>query len=135
MTPLDFKLAPSALPCRPINGSGLREIFGVKSTVDAKKPNQMRLSPAQIDTIRQAARQNFGADALIWLFGSRADDSKRGGDVDLYVESTHRDTLMSALRCKISLEDSLDLPVDLIVKEPGKDKPIYNLAKSQGVRL
>lgn len=95
----------------------------------------MRLSPAQIDTIRKAARQNFGADALIWLFGSRVDDSRRGGDIDLYVESTHRDTLMPALRCKISLEDSLDLSVDLIVKEPGKDKPIYSLAKSQGVRL
>ena len=95
----------------------------------------MRLSPAQIDTIRRAAQQNFGADALIWLFGSRTDDTKRGGDVDLYVEATQRDTLMSALRCKISLEDSLDLPVDLVVKEPGKDKPIYNLAKSQGVRL
>lgn len=95
----------------------------------------MRLSPAQIDTIRQAARQNFGADVLIWLFGSRTDDAKRGGDVDLYVETTQRVALMSALRCKIALEDSLDLPVDLIVKEPGKEKPIYTLARSQGVRL
>lgn len=99
------------------------------------KPNQMRLSPAQIDTIRKAARQNFGADALVWLFGSRVDDSRRGGDVDLYVEATRRDTLMAALHCKIALEDSLDLPVDLIVKEPGQDKPIYNLAKAQGIQL
>jgi hypothetical protein len=42
---------------------------------------------------------------------------------------------MSALRCKIALEDSLDLHVDLIVKEPEKDKPIYQLAKTQGVQL
>ena len=95
----------------------------------------MRLTAAQIETIRQVARQNFGADASVWLFGSRADDFKRGGDVDLYVESSHRDTLMSTLRCKIALEDSLDLPVDLVVKEPGQDKPIYNLAKAQGVQL
>lgn len=95
----------------------------------------MRLTNAQIDTIRKAASQNFGEDALIWLFGSRLDDSKRGGDVDLYIEATHRDTLMSELRCKIALEDSLDLSVDLLVKELGKDKPIYNLAKTQGVRL
>jgi len=95
----------------------------------------MRLTKAQIDTIRKATSQNFGEDALIWLFGSRLDDTKRGGDVDLYVEATHRDTLMSELRCKIALEDSLDLSVDLVVKEPGKDKPIYNLAKVQGVRL
>lgn len=95
----------------------------------------MRLSPAQIDTIRKAACQNFGADALVWLFGSRVDDSRRGGDVDLYIEATRRDTLMAALRCKIALEDSLDLPVDLIVKEPGDEKPIYNLAKTQGIQL
>jgi predicted nucleotidyltransferase len=95
----------------------------------------MRLSPSQIDTIRQTARQNFGADALVWLFGSRVDDSKRGGDVDLYVEASHRDTLMAGLRCKIALEDNLDLPVDLVVKEPGQDKPIYRLAKAQGIQL
>ena len=95
----------------------------------------MRLTKAQIETIRKAISQNFGEDALIWLFGSRLDDSKRGGDVDLYVEATHLKTLMSELRCKVALEDSLDLSVDLVVKEPGKDKPIYNLAKAQGLRL
>jgi hypothetical protein len=42
---------------------------------------------------------------------------------------------MSELRCKIALEDSLDLSVDLVVKEFGKDKSIYNLAKAQRVRL
>jgi hypothetical protein len=51
------------------------------------------------------------------------------------VESIEENTLISALRCKIALEDSLDLHVDLIVKEPGKDKPIYRLAKTQGVQL
>jgi uncharacterized protein len=96
---------------------------------------QMRLTHAQIETIRKAAHQNFGEDAAVWLFGSRVDDAKRGGDVDLYVETTRINTLMSALRCKIAIEDSLDLPVDLIVKEPGKEKPIFNLAKAQGVPL
>ena len=95
----------------------------------------MRLTTAQIKCIRQTTRQNFGAGASVWLFGSRVDDTRRGGDVDLYVESIQENTLMSALRCKIALEDSLDLHVDLIVKEPGKDKPIYRLAKTQGVQL
>lgn len=96
----------------------------------------MRLSTSQIETIRAAAQQNFGAEASVWLFGSRVDDTKRGGGgVDLYVESTQTNTLLSALRCKIALEDSLDLHVDLIVKEHGKDKPIYQLAKTQGIQL
>ena len=95
----------------------------------------MRLTNAQIASIRKATHQNFGDDALVWLFGSRVDDMRRGGDVDLYVETTNHNTLMSALRCKIALEDSLDLSVDLVVKEPGKEKPIYKLAKAQGVLL
>ena len=95
----------------------------------------MRLTASQIESIRQTTRQNFGAGASACLFGSRVDDSRRGGDVDLYVEPTQENTLISALRCKIALEDSLDLHVDLIVKEPGKDKPIYRLAKTQGVQL
>jgi len=95
----------------------------------------MRLTATQIESVRQTTRQNFRAGASVWLFGSRVDDTRRGGDVDLYVEPTQENTLISALRCKIALEDSLDLHVDLIVKEPGKDKPIYRLAKTQGVQL
>ena len=71
----------------------------------------------------------------MWLFGSRVDDARRGGDVDLYIEPTQKNKTMSELRCKVVLEESLDLHVDLIVKEPGKDKPIYRLAKTQRVQL
>lgn len=95
----------------------------------------MRVTPEQIDAIKTLARRYFGEDAELWLFGSRADDARRGGDVDLYVEPAMESTLLSALRCKIALEDSLDLHVDLVVKERGKDKPIYRLAKTRGVRL
>lgn len=95
----------------------------------------MRLTATQIKTIRQITQDYFGVDAAVWLFGSRVDDTRRGGDVDLYVEPTQENTLMSVLRCKIALEDSLDLHVDLIIREPGKDKPIYRLAKTQGSRL
>jgi len=95
----------------------------------------MRLTPTQHKQILQAARLNFGADANVWLFGSRVDDTQRGGDVDLYVETAQASTLWSALRCKIALEESLDLHVDLVVKEQGKNKPIYQIAKKQGVQL
>ncbi len=33
----------------------------------------MRLSPTQQQSILQVTRQNFGADAKVWLFGSRVD--------------------------------------------------------------
>lgn len=56
----------------------------------------MRLTPTQHQQILQATRLNFGANANVWLFGSRVDDSRRGGDVDLYVETDQASTLLSA---------------------------------------
>jgi len=95
----------------------------------------MRLSTTQQQYILQATRQNFGADAKVWLFGSRVDDARRGGDVDLYVETTQGNTLMAVLLCKIALEERLDLQVDLVVNDHGKDEPIYHIAKKKGVLL
>jgi predicted nucleotidyltransferase len=95
----------------------------------------MRLTPIQHQQILQSAHQSFGADANVWLFGSRVDDARRGGDVDLYVETTQTNTFLPALYCKIALEEFLDLHVDLVVKEQGKYKPIYQIAKTQGVQL
>ena len=42
----------------------------------------MRLAAEQITAIRQSALEVFGEDTQVWLFGSWADDSKRGGDID-----------------------------------------------------
>ena len=95
----------------------------------------MRLTASQHQHILQSTHQNFGADANVWLFGSRVYDAQRGGDVDLYVETDQVDILLPALRCKIALEEILDLHVDLVVKEQGKSKPIYQIAKKQGIQL
>lgn len=95
----------------------------------------MRLTPAQIELIREKTAFYFGPKSLVWLFGSRAEPTRRGGDVDLYIEPTYDDTLIPSLRCKIALEDGLDLSVDLVVKKRGKDEPIYQLAKMKGIRL
>lgn len=95
----------------------------------------MRITDEQVTAIKTLAHRCFGEDARLWLFGSRVDDARRGGDVDLYVEPARECALLSALRCKIDIEEELDLRVDLVVKEHGKDRPIYQLAKSQGILL
>lgn len=46
----------------------------------------MRLRAGQIDAIRDVVRQEPGPGARVRLFGSRLDDDRRGGDVDLFVE-------------------------------------------------
>ena len=41
----------------------------------------MRLSSSQIEAIKQETEHFFGAKAEVWLFGSRVDDTAKGGDV------------------------------------------------------
>ena len=94
----------------------------------------MRITPTQLQTIHQQIHQYFGDSAAVWLFGSRLDDTQKGGDVDLYVEAgPYR--LLDELRCKISLEECLDIPVDLVVRQSSDCSPIATIAKKQGQRL
>lgn len=48
----------------------------------------MRLTEAQQKVIRELARRHFGMDAEVRVFGSRADNQARGGDLDLYIETS-----------------------------------------------
>jgi len=90
----------------------------------------MRLTPAQIDTIKSKTQALLGEGAQVTLFGSRVDDQAKGGDVDLYVETAQPD-LMKKIRCKVSLQDQLDMPVDLIVKPYGDFSSIALIAKKK----
>ena len=49
----------------------------------------MRLTETQIQAIHAAAKELFGSDARVSLFGSRVDDQQRGGDIDLLIEIDH----------------------------------------------
>lgn len=44
----------------------------------------MRLTPFEVISIKKAFIETFG-EGKIYLFGSRVDDSQRGGDIDLYL--------------------------------------------------
>jgi hypothetical protein len=46
----------------------------------------MRLAQYQIENIRRVARRVLDEDVSVTLFGSRAFDCKKGGDIDLLFE-------------------------------------------------
>ena len=47
----------------------------------------MRLTENQRQSIKSAVTSVVGEGTRIWLYGSRVDDSKRGGDIDLLIET------------------------------------------------
>ena len=96
----------------------------------------MRLSETEAVIIRQAVAESFGSGARVRLFGSRADDAGRGGDVDLYVEPGGRDDLYRRrIRCLARLEARLPYPVDLVVADVAGLRPIDRVAVAMGVEL
>ena len=99
----------------------------------------MRLTPEQAAIIREAAAEVFGSDARVWLFGSRVDDSKRGGDIDLLIEAPQLPAVESFLR-KVrflgKLEEGLgERRIDVVIQHPGDTRAIVRVARATGVRL
>ena len=49
----------------------------------------MRLSSHQLEAIKQVFHKHFLKMDTLWLFGSRVDALKKGGDIDLYIETEY----------------------------------------------
>ena len=96
----------------------------------------MRLTPAQIDTIKSTTQAVLGERAQVWLYGSRLDDDRLGGDIDLLIESTQKVTLMERARIKYRVESQLQLPVDILVAQTGKAaSPFECIARKHAIAL
>lgn len=48
----------------------------------------MRLSKKEIQTILHVAKEIYGNGVEVYLFGSRVNDEKKGGDIDLLIRSS-----------------------------------------------
>jgi len=99
----------------------------------------MRLTPAQIERIRSAVADLVGAQATVRLFGSRLDDSARGGDVDLLVEVVEplAEPALLAARIAGRISRLLDgRKVDVVLAAPNlKELPIHHVARREGIVL
>lgn len=97
----------------------------------------MRLTTEQIEIIRKSAEEAFGKGSTVTLFGSRVDDRKRGGDIDLLVQpALLDDQLQRKLRMLTLLERRLgERKVDVVVETPGDNRPIVQIAHETGVAL
>ena len=98
----------------------------------------MRLSEKDRNLIKQTCREVFGTDE-VYLFGSRVDDSERGGDIDLYIVPKPSIPSSEWLERKIQFLTRVkqrigDQKIDVVLaKDP--QRPIEQEARTHGVRL
>jgi uncharacterized protein len=67
----------------------------------------MRLTSFEINAIKKIASKYFAPDYKIFLFGSRVDDTKKGGDIDLFVQ--RKDESVLTLQTKLTFLVELKL--------------------------
>lgn len=99
----------------------------------------MRLRDKDRQAIRTAAHEVFGEAAIVRLFGSRVDDSLKGGDIDLHVEIDPVPEGPGRLKSQFwsLLQDRLgEQQIDIVVSERGQPtRPIERIAYREGVPL
>ncbi len=94
----------------------------------------MRLSEAEVGYIKGEFLR-LDPEALVYLFGSRVDDTKRGGDIDLLVLSKHL-TLEDKLKARITLYDCLgEQKIDIVLAKSADESAFVIHAIKTGVQL
>lgn len=99
----------------------------------------MRLDHKTRDIIKNEVASQFGVGAVVRLFGSRVDDTLRGGDIDLLIEPNH--PLVNRIQDECRLSASLYIKlggrkVDVLIKDTLKPLlPIHEQALRTGIVL
>ncbi len=95
----------------------------------------MRLKAFEIEAIKSNIK-SFLPKAQVYLFGSRVDDSKRGGDIDLLVHTKKiiEASLQRAIKEKI-LDQIGEQKLDIIFTDSLESSPFIELAYSKSIKL
>ena len=96
----------------------------------------IRLQPTQQEAIKQLGLEFF-ENAKVFVFGSRTDMMQKGGDIDIYIQTTKKEAILKAkLAFLREFEKRFgEQKVDLLVDNGSKKKTIFEIARKEGVLL
>ncbi len=93
----------------------------------------MRLSDKEKSIILEAIKK-LDPDADVYLFGSRTDDLKKGGDIDILILS-NRLKFHDKLKIKATAFKKIEeQKIDLVIAKDNSD-PFVKLALDKGIKL
>jgi uncharacterized protein len=101
----------------------------------------IRLSISNQISLEKNFRNAFLKSDKLWVFGSRADLSKKGGDIDLYIETkakTIDDAIFMRSKFLFELEKEIgEQKIDVVLNIINFPHllPIHDVAKKNGVRI
>ncbi len=98
----------------------------------------MRLTDSEINAIKQTFLDLFH-EGKVYLFGSRVDDTKRGGDIDLYFELDENLSVEELMRLKVQFKLKLydligEQKIDIVISKD-KNRSIEKEIMKNGVLL
>jgi predicted nucleotidyltransferase len=95
----------------------------------------MRLEKDKITFLKQEIKK-YLPDFKLYLFGSRVDDKKKGGDIDLLVLSNYLLKRKDKREIKIAFYNSFgEQKLDMVYFSPDAADPFKELALMEGVEL
>ena len=93
----------------------------------------MRITEQEKKAIIDAVK-NADTNAKVWLFGSRVDESKKGGDIDIGILSSIVD-VMEEIEIRQKIFDIIsEQKIDLVVSKDGHEA-FFKYAVTKGILL
>jgi len=95
----------------------------------------MRITEYEKDTIVEAVK-SIDPEAKVWLFGSRTDDRKKGGDIDIAVFSKiiNNDVMQEIQVRRLICNKIGEQKIDIVTSSDGK-MAFFKLAVEEGISL
>jgi len=99
----------------------------------------MRITESEKLSIIDSFKSIF-KDSELYLFGSRVDDSKKGGDIDLYIKLKkpldNLELVEKEAKFITTIQNNIgDQKIDLVINNNEENSLIYKAAEETGIKL